>query len=60
MHVYEMCLSRIIINYRHVSIAVAVIVRVTYRITGSPSKLLKCISEPLFVTRNVTNLAHVH
>jgi len=41
MHVYETCLSRIIINYRHVSIAVAVIVRVPYRITGSPNKLLK-------------------
>jgi hypothetical protein len=50
MHACEMYLSHVI-HYQHVSTAVAVIIRVTNKITGSPNKLLKCNSEPLIIYR---------
>jgi hypothetical protein len=49
-HLCATCLSRAI-QYRHVSTAVAVITRLIYQITGSPYRLLKCISEPLTAKR---------
>jgi len=42
-------------HYGHVSTAVAVIIRVVYKITGLPNKLLKCLSEQLTVTKRVSN-----
>jgi len=46
MHVRKMCLSHII-HHRHVSIVVAIIIRITYKITRNPDKLLKYEVEPL-------------
>ena len=46
MPLCEMCLSHVI-HCRHVSIAVAIIIRVIYKFTWSPEKLLKCVSETL-------------
>ena len=46
-----MCLSHVI-HYRHVSIALAVVIRVTDKIIGSPNKLLQCINEPLSVIKH--------
>jgi hypothetical protein len=53
-----MCLSQGIVHYQHVSIVVASIIRVTYKIKRNPKKLLKCISEPLSVTKHVSNFLH--
>jgi len=58
MHVRKICLLRII-NYQYVLIAIAVIIRVTYKITKSLNRLFNCISEPLTVT-NVSNFLHSH
>ena len=59
MHVCKMCLSHVI-HYRHVLTAVAIIIiiiiTVTNKPTKFPNKLLKCISEPLSVTKNVYKL----
>jgi hypothetical protein len=53
-----MCSSHIIL-YQHVLITVAIIITVTYKIKG-PNKLLKCISDPLIVTKNAPNFLHRH
>jgi len=58
MHVRKMCLSQVI-YYRHVSIALAVIIRVIYKIIISPNRLSKCISQPLIVTKHVSNFLHI-
>ena len=59
MNLCKTCLSPVI-HYRHVSTAVAIIIiiiiiTVTNKTTNSPNKMLKCISEPLSVTTNVSN-----
>jgi len=59
MHLCKMCFSRVI-HYRHVSTTVAVVFRVIYKITRSPNRLLKCISEPLSVTKHVSNFPRSH
>ena len=54
-----MCLSHVI-PYRHVSTAVAIIIiiiiiTVNIKTTNSPNRLLKCVSEPLTVSKDVPN-----
>jgi len=39
--------------HRRISIAFAVVMRVTYKIARSPKKLLKCVSATFGVTKNV-------
>ena len=55
----KMCLSRTI-HYQHVSIAVATIIRVTYKNIRNPNDLSKCTSDPLHVTKNVLNFLYFH
>jgi hypothetical protein len=45
-----------VIRYRYISTAVAVIIGVIYKITRSPNKLLKCISESLTLTNYVSDI----
>jgi len=47
-----MCVSHTV-HHQHVSIAVATIVKVTYKNVRNPNSLSKCVSEPLDVTKNV-------
>lgn len=46
------------VHYRHVSIAVAFIIRVIYTITVSPNKPLKCVSETLSVSKLTRKYIH--
>jgi hypothetical protein len=55
MNERKMRLSHVI-HYRHVSTAVAIIIRAIYKITRSPNKLLKCISLSLTLTNYVSNI----
>jgi len=59
MRICKMCLSYII-HHRHVSIVVAIIIRITFTITRNPDKLLKCEVEPLSVTEHVSKFIHIH
>jgi len=59
MHLTKMCLSRVI-HYRNVSTAVAIIFRVVNKITRSPNRLLKCVSEPLGVTKHASDFLLSH
>jgi len=61
MHVCEMCLSHVFtIHHQLVSIAFAIIIRITYKIIRNPNSLLKYISEPLDVTNNISNSLYRH
>jgi hypothetical protein len=51
-----MCLSHVI-RHQHVSIAVATVITVTYKITRSPNGLSNCISEPLDVYKECLKLS---
>jgi len=44
MRICKMCLSQII-HYQHVSIAVTIIIGVTYKIIGNENRLSKCMSD---------------
>ena len=54
MHICELYLSHDI-RYQHASTAVAVIIRVIYKITSSSNELLKCVNEPLIVIKYASN-----
>jgi hypothetical protein len=54
MYACEMCSSP------RVSVAVAIISRVTYKITRNLNKLLKCVSEPLSATKHASNFLRSH
>jgi len=61
MHVCEMCLSYILtIHHQLVSIAVAFIITITYKIIRNPKSLSKCMSEPLDVTNNISYFMYSH
>jgi len=54
MQLCEMILSQVI-HYLHVSGAVAVIIKVVYKVTGSPKGLLQCLCEQLTLTAHVSD-----
>ena len=49
-----------VIRHQRVSVAVAAMIRVTWKNAGSPNSLSKCISEPVDVTKNISNFPHCH
>jgi len=54
-----MCLSRIN-HYQHVSTAFANIIKVNNQNIRDPNNLSKCMSEPLSVTKSVSNFLYRH
>jgi len=58
MQLSEMCLSHTI-HYQHFSIAVATIIRVTYKNIRNPNSLSKCISDPVHVTKIVLSFVYI-
>jgi hypothetical protein len=55
-----MCLSRIIIHYQYVSTAVATIIKATNQNIGDSNNLSKYLSEPLRVTKKVSDFLYSH
>ena len=49
-----MCLSQTI-HHEHVSITAAITFRITFKKIRNPNKMSKCISEPLDITKKVTD-----
>jgi len=57
MRICKMCLSHIF-HHQHVSIAVAIITKKTYKIARNPDKLLKQEGEPLSATQHMSKFIH--
>ena len=57
---YMNCVYHMLLWYQHLSNIFAVIIVVVRRITRSPNKLLKCISESLTVSKHVSYFLHSH